>query len=42
MAKRDYYEILGVSRNASATQPARLLVWMLLDEKAPVLTPLKQ
>jgi quercetin dioxygenase-like cupin family protein len=31
-----------VSRNASNEQPAKLLVWMLLDEKAPVLTPLKQ
>ncbi|MCG8906906.1 MULTISPECIES: cupin domain-containing protein [unclassified Pseudomonas] len=31
-----------VSRNASNEKPARLLVWMLLDEKAPVLTPLKQ
>ncbi|WP_448680934.1 cupin domain-containing protein [Pseudomonas nicosulfuronedens] len=31
-----------VSRNASNEKPAKLLVWMLLDEKAPVLTPLKQ
>ncbi|KAF1051199.1 MAG: hypothetical protein GAK43_02514 [Stenotrophomonas maltophilia] len=31
-----------VSRNASNQQPAKLLVWLLLDEKAPVLTPLKR
>ncbi|AGI24475.1 cupin domain-containing protein [Pseudomonas sp. MT3] len=31
-----------VSRNASTQQPAKLLVWMLLDEDAPVLTPLKK
>ncbi|MCP8466456.1 cupin domain-containing protein [Pseudomonas sp. ZM23] len=31
-----------VSRNASNSQPARLLVWMLLDEQAPVLAPLKR
>jgi len=31
-----------VSRNASNQKPAKLLVWLLLDEKAPVLTPLKQ
>ena len=31
-----------VSRNASNEKPAKLLVWMLLDEGAPVLTPLKQ
>jgi quercetin dioxygenase-like cupin family protein len=31
-----------VSRNASATRPARLLVWILGDEGAPVLTPLGQ
>ncbi|MFS2126119.1 cupin domain-containing protein [Pseudomonas sp. Pseusp97] len=31
-----------VSRNASNEKPAKLLVWMLLDEKAPVLTPLKK
>ncbi|WP_152222902.1 cupin domain-containing protein [Pseudomonas sp. SCB32] len=31
-----------VSRNASNQKPAKLLVWMLLDEQAPVLTPLKQ
>ncbi|MFV3307593.1 cupin domain-containing protein [Pseudomonas sp. NY15181] len=31
-----------VSRNASNQKPAKLLVWMLLDEKAPVLTPLNK
>lgn len=31
-----------VSRNASDKKPAKLLVWMLLDEGAPVLTPLKK
>lgn len=31
-----------VSRNASDKKPAKLLVWMLLDENAPVLTPLKK
>jgi quercetin dioxygenase-like cupin family protein len=31
-----------VSRNASDTQPAKLLVWLLLDEKAPVKLPLPQ
>ena len=31
-----------VSRNASNQKPAKLLVWMLLDENAPVLTPLKK
>lgn len=45
-AGQSWYEAANtphlVSRNASATQPAKLLVWMLLDEKAPVLTPLKQ
>lgn len=30
-----------VSRNASDKKPAKLLVWLLLDENAPVLTPLK-
>lgn len=29
-----------VSRNASTTQPAKLLVWILNDENAPLLTPL--
>lgn len=31
-----------VSRNASNSKPAKLLVWLLLDEKAPPLVPLKQ
>lgn len=31
-----------VSRNASDKQPAKLLVWLLLDERVPVLTPLHQ
>lgn len=31
-----------VSRNASDSRPAKLLVWLLLDEKAPPLVPLKQ
>ncbi|MDF3933976.1 cupin domain-containing protein [Pseudomonas citronellolis] len=31
-----------VSRNASASKPAKLLVWLLLDEQAPALTPLKR
>lgn len=31
-----------VSRNASSSQPAKLLVWLLLDEKAPVKLPLPQ
>jgi quercetin dioxygenase-like cupin family protein len=39
-----WYEPAGakhyVSKNASATKPAKLLVWMVLDEKDPVLTPL--
>jgi quercetin dioxygenase-like cupin family protein len=29
-----------VSRNASKTRPAKLLVWILNDAQAPVLTPL--
>lgn len=41
---QSWYEPAGakhyVSRNASATQPAKLLVYMVLDEKDPVLTPL--
>lgn len=44
-AGESWYETPGidhlVSRNASATQPARLLVWILNDAKAPVLTPLQ-
>jgi quercetin dioxygenase-like cupin family protein len=39
-----WYETPGtdhlVSRNASATQPAKLLVWILNDANTPVLTPL--
>jgi quercetin dioxygenase-like cupin family protein len=30
------------SRNASATKPAKLLVFILLDDKADILTPLPQ
>ncbi|WP_297844792.1 cupin domain-containing protein [Pseudomonas sp.] len=41
---QSWYEPAGakhyVSKNASATQPAKLLVYMVLDEKDPVLTPL--
>ena len=41
-----WYEPAGsehlVSKNASATQPAKLLVFMLMDEKDEVLTPLKK
>lgn len=41
-----WYEPAGskhpVSANASATQPAKLLVFILKDNKAEVLTPLKQ
>jgi quercetin dioxygenase-like cupin family protein len=43
-AGESWYETPGidhlVSRNASATKPAKLLVWILNDAKAPVLTPL--
>lgn len=39
-----WYEAPGtqhrVSRNASATQPAKLLVWSLVDEGRPVTEPL--
>ena len=39
-----WYEPAGakhyVSKNASTTKPAKLLVFMMLDEKDPVLTPL--
>ena len=31
-----------ISRNASNSKPAKLLVWLLLDEKAPPLVPLKK
>lgn len=41
-----FYEPAGSrhfeSSNASQTQPAKLLVVMVLDDKAEVLTPLKQ
>jgi len=40
-----WYEAPGtvhsVSRNASQTQPAKLLVWSLVDEGRPVTEPLK-
>jgi quercetin dioxygenase-like cupin family protein len=43
-AGESWYETAGidhlVSRNASATKSAKLLVWILNDAKAPVLTPL--
>jgi quercetin dioxygenase-like cupin family protein len=43
-AGQTWYEPAGSkhyeSRNASATQPAKLLVFILLDEKADILTPL--
>jgi len=39
-----WYEPAGskhyLSKNASSTKPAKLLVYMMLDEKDPVLTPL--
>lgn len=30
-----------VSKNASATKPAKLIAWLIVDEGAPLLTPLK-
>lgn len=43
-AGQTWYEPAGSkhyeSRNASATQPAKLLVFILLDDKADILTPL--
>jgi quercetin dioxygenase-like cupin family protein len=45
-AGQTWYEPAGSkhyeSRNASATQPAKLLVFILLDENGEVLTPLPQ
>ena len=42
-AGQSWYETPGidhlVSRNASTTKPARLLVWILTDGDGPVLTP---
>lgn len=32
----------GVSRNASSSQPAKLLVWSLVDEGKPVIEPLRK
>jgi quercetin dioxygenase-like cupin family protein len=41
-----WYEAPGtvhsVSRNASKTEPAKLLVWSLVDEGRPVIEPLSQ
>lgn len=31
-----------VSRNASASRPAKLIAWLLVDTGAPLLTPLKK
>ncbi len=43
-AGQSWYETHGighlVSRNASSTQPAKLLVWILNDSDKPLLTPL--
>lgn len=43
-AGQSWYETPGighlVSRNASSTQPAKLLVWILNDSDKPLLTPL--
>jgi hypothetical protein len=43
-AGQSWYERPGiphlVSRNASSTKPAKLLVWLLLDKGQPLLEPL--
>lgn len=45
-AGESWYEAAGskhlVSANASATKPAKLLVFMLMDDKDELLTPLKK
>jgi quercetin dioxygenase-like cupin family protein len=44
-ARQYWHEAPGtvhsVSRNASVSQPAKLLVWSLVDQGKPVIEPLK-